>query len=262
MQVSATDIILIVGLITTMTLIVVGFLLSYVSIYNKRKKKHLEEKDTMRQAFSEQLLQAQLEMQEHTSQHISEEIHDNVGQVLSLSSIQLNMLIQHPDKAKIALSEIKENIDQALEDLRSLARNLNGSYLQQIGINEFLQRQQLQLNKSGNLTCEMYTSGIEKPMPVQHKIILFRILQECLQNILKHARATEVILHTDYTGDKGLQLKIQDNGVGFIPEERQGKGLGLGNMQRRMHLLQGDVQIESGQGKGTTIHLYIPFYEQ
>jgi signal transduction histidine kinase len=114
------------------------------------------------------------------------------------------MLIQHPEKAKIELAEIKENIDLALEDLRGIARNLNGSYLQQISINEFLQKQRRQLNKGGQHLCEMYTSGTEKNIPVQHKIILFRILQECLQNIIKHAQATEIILRTAYTEDQGL----------------------------------------------------------
>lgn len=261
MQVSATDIILIVGLITTMTLIVVIFLLAYVAVYNKRKKKHVEEKDNMKQAFSEQLLQAQLEIQEQTSRNISEEIHDNVGQVLSLSSIQLNMLIQHPEKAKIELAEIKENIDLALEDLRGIARNLNGSYLQQISINEFLQKQQRQLNRSGQHLCEMYTSGTEKNIPVQHKIILFRILQECLQNIIKHAQATEIILRTAYTEDQGLKVTVQDNGVGFNVSDQQNRGLGIGNMERRMHLLQGEFAIESNAGQGTTIHLNIPSYD-
>ncbi|MDT4879520.1 Signal transduction histidine-protein kinase/phosphatase DegS [compost metagenome] len=107
----------------------------------------------------------------------------------------------------------------------------------------------------------MYTSGTEKTIPVQHKIILFRILQECLQNIIKHAQATEIILRTAYTEDQGLKVTVQDNGVGFNVSDQQNRGLGIGNMERRMHLLQGEFSIESNAGHGTTIHLNIPSYD-
>ncbi|RQO29963.1 hypothetical protein DBR32_13695 [Taibaiella sp. KBW10] len=261
MQVSATNIILIVSLITTMTLIVVGFLLAYVAIYNKRKKKHIEEKDKMQLAFSAQLLQSQLEIQEQTFQNISEEIHDHVGQLLSLASIQLQMVLHNQEQSEVTLNEIKENVDTSLADLRSLAKNLNGGYLQQLSLTAFLQHMQKQLGRNNYMQCQVEIQAEEQALPVQHKIILFRILQECFQNVMKHAQATLIEIRVTYDEVKALTINFKDNGKGFITAPDTIKGLGLQNMQHRIALLQGTLHIESEPSKGTLIHLNIPHHE-
>lgn len=256
MQVSATNIILIVSLITAMTLIVVGFLLAYVAIYNKRKKKHIEEKAFMEQAFSEQLLQSQLEIQEQTFRNISEEIHDHVGQLLSLASIQLQLVLQHKDHSEVSLKEIKENIDISLADLRSLSKSLNGGYLQQLSLADFLGHMQKQLNRNNYINCQVQIEGKEQALPVQHKIILFRILQECFQNVMKHAQASRIDIDIHYQESPALDISFRDNGIGFMPEA--GKGLGLHNIHHRAALLQGSSSINSTPQQGTIIHLNIP----
>ena len=247
-----------------MFLIAAGFLLAYVVIYNKRKRKHSEEKQSMQQLFTQQLLQSRLEMQEHTFNTVSEEIHDNVGQILSLASIQLSMSIGKADTSEITLKDIKENIDNALNDLRNIAKNLNGNHLQHLSLSQFLNRTEDQITKNGFISCEKVITGEEKEISLQKKFILFRILQECFQNVIKHANASAIKIEIKYETE-GLKLIFNDNGKGFDPEKQtdnqQSKGLGLANMQNRVGLINGIIIINSLPNQGTTILISIP-YEQ
>ena len=247
-----------------MFLIAAGFLLAYVAVYNKRKRRYSEEKQSMQYNFTQQLLQSRLEMQENTFSMVSEEIHDNVGQILSLASIQLSMAIIKNDCSEITLKGIKENVDNALNDLRNIAKNLNGNYLQQLSLSEFLNRAEDQITRNGYIQCNKTISGEEKELSLQKKFILFRILQECFQNVIKHANASSIKIEVKYDAD-GLKLIFNDNGKGFhadtLPPDSPPKGLGLQNMQSRVALINGVIIINSLPNQGTTILISIP-YEQ
>lgn len=261
MQVSAENIIIIVVLITAMFLTVAGFLLAYVSIYNRRKRKHFEEKQYMQRAFLNELLESKLEIQEQTFNTVSEEIHDNVGQILSLASIQLSMAIQGKDSTEATLLEIKENVDNSLHDLRNIARNLNGGYLQQLSLLQFLEKSRIQISKNDFLICEVMISGEEKDICLQNKIILFRILQECFQNVIKHAKATTVTIKVLF-GEAILNLIFKDNGKGFDTEKQRNEppgGIGIQNMKNRIDLIKGSLNIQSTAETGTIICLNIPY---
>jgi signal transduction histidine kinase len=243
-----------------MFLIAAGFLLAYVSIYNKRKRRHSEEKQSMQNAFTQQLLQSQLEIQEQTFNTVSEEIHDNVGQILSLASIQLSMAIKKYGQAKMNLPEIKENVDNALNDLRDIARNLNGGYLQQLTLLQFLERSKDQISRNDFIRCETEITGEEKEISLQNKIILFRILQECFQNVIKHAKATLIKIEVSFDSDD-LRLTFNDNGSGFDTgkqSENNLRGIGLQNMKNRVGLMNGILKINSQPNEGTTILISIP----
>jgi signal transduction histidine kinase len=247
-----------------MFLIAAGFLLAYVSVYNKRKRRHSEEKQSMQHTFTQQLLQSRLEMQEHTFKMVSEEIHDNVGQILSLASIQLSMAIGKMDTSEVTLKGIKENVDNALNDLRNIAKNLNGNHLQQLSLLQFLNRAEDQITRNGFIHCHKHIKGEEKEICLQNKFILFRILQECFQNVIKHADASAIKIEVKYDHD-GLKLIFNDNGKGFDMEHQThhqpSTGLGLANMQNRVALINGVININSLPNQGTTIHISIP-YEQ
>lgn len=247
-----------------MFLIAAGFLFAYVAVYNKRKRRHSEEKQNMQQHFTQQLLQSRLEMQEHTFNTVSEEIHDNVGQILSLASIQLSMAIGKADTSEITLKDIKENVDNALHDLRNIAKNLNGNHLQQLSLLQFLNRTEDQITRNGFICCDKIITGEEKEISLQKKFILFRILQECFQNVIKHAEASSIKIEIRYEPEE-LKLTFSDNGKGFPTDKQPGipqtKGLGLANMQNRIALINGVITINSLPNRGTTILISIP-YEQ
>jgi signal transduction histidine kinase len=260
MQIQANNIVLIVVLITAIFLIVAAFLLIYVNLYNERKKKHTEEKKTMQLEFAQQLLQSQLEVQEQTFNNISREIHDNVGQILSLAKVQLSIMGESNQPIDVLLPEIKENIGKAMSDLRDIAKSLSTDRIQQISFEETIRHETERINKSGVLQAYFKTEGIAKEIQEQKKLILFRIIQESLQNILKHAEASSIIILLKYKEDV-IEITVQDDGKGFdIEEQTQNKtGLGLRNIISRTELIGGKTNINSELNKGTVVKLEIPY---
>jgi len=246
--------------VTSLFLTAAGAIMLYVYTYNRRKQAHIREKNTMKENFKRQLLEARMEMQEQAFANISEEIHDNVGQVLSLASVQLGLAhAKQPDVT--LLLEAKRNIDTALRDLRDIAKSLNGGFLQQLSLQQFIQKLQRRVNRSGLIQLETQTQGQEGVLPEQVKIIVFRILQECVQNVLKHAKASKILIQTFFEA-KHFRIIFEDNGHGFDPEENpiaDSRGLGLQNMQLRVAMIHGQLTIESTLGKGTQITVCVPY---
>jgi len=260
MQVQAKDIIIIVILVTIVFLVAAAFLLLYINMYNNRKKKHILEKQAMQTTFEQNLLQSRLEMQEQTFDTISQEIHDSVGQLLSLAKVQLSIAEQNVTTDKRLLSEIKNNIGNALNDLRDIAKSLSSERLHQLCFSQAVE-QELQRMSRTNLFEVFFTKeGEDREITEQKKIIIFRILQEVLQNILKHAHANEVVVRLVFH-EKEFTTDVSDNGVGFVVEDvnMQADGLGLRNMIARTSLIGGTVSIQSKPGYGTHITLNIPY---
>jgi signal transduction histidine kinase len=108
------------------------------------------------------------------------------------------------------------------------------------------------------ILCTSNIKGNENPLPEQHKIIVFRIIQECLQNILKHSGADEICTDFDFANGS-LQISIRDNGIGFEVQKASLVGLGINNITHRASLIGGKAEIESTVGEGTTITLTIPY---
>jgi len=259
MQVSVSNIIIIITVLTVISLVMVSALLAFVVVYNKKKRKHFVEKAMLQRSFNEQMLQSQLEIQEITFRSLSSEIHDNVGQLLSLAAVQLNIWENDPQKVQAA--DIKENVSVAMNELRYLARNINGEHLKKISLKAFLDSQCEKVNKSGIVLCRVDAEeGIS--LPEEQKIILFRMIQECVQNSLRHAEATFLRLSAHVTGVPEVCIAIGDDGKGFDREAlpvNTRHGLGLKTMEHRMALLKGVFELKSEPGRGTLITLTIPY---
>ena len=259
MQVSVSNIIIIITVLTVISLIMVSALLAFVVVYNKKKRTHFVEKAMLQRSFKEQMLQSQIEIQEITFSNLSSEIHDHVGQLLSLASVQLN--IWENDPKKVSTTDIKENVGIALNELRYLARNINGEHLKKVSLKAFLESQCEKVNKSGILRCAVQVAqGIV--LPQEQKIILFRMVQESIQNSLKHAGATSLYLSAYITVAQNVSIEVRDDGKGFEAETfntTAQNGLGLKTMEHRMALLKGVFDLRSAPGDGTTITLTIPY---
>lgn len=226
--------------------------------YQKKKFQHMEEKRTMAENYQRQLLQSRLEMQEETFTTISREIHDNVGQLLSLAKVQLNIAQQHTQTDRVLLDDIKSNIGQAMTDLRDIAKSLSSERLQLAPLTEAVEQELQRIGRNGVMSCTLNLQGEERTLPEQRKVIVFRMIQESLQNILKHAEADDIQIDITFTPD-GLRLVIRDNGVGFDVEKVGDGGLGLQNITNRASLIGGNAQVRSTIGSGTTITLTIPY---
>lgn len=226
--------------------------------HQRRKFRYAQEKRAMSEAYQKQLLESRLEMQEETFDTISREIHDNVGQLLSLAKVQLNIAGQNVTADRDLLEDIKTNVGQAMTDLRDIAKSLSSERLQWIPLTQAVSQELQRIGRNGLMQCQLGTVGEEHPLPEQSKTIAFRMVQESLQNILKHAQATEIKVLFDFA-DIGLHIHIHDNGLGFDTEKIATGGLGLQNIKNRAALMGGHVDINSASGEGTTIILHVPY---
>lgn len=245
---------------TLLFLLLACFIIAFFILYKKRKEEHIREKLFMEHTFQQSLLQSQLEIQEHTFNTISQEIHDNVGQMLSLAKLQVSIIEQREIKDTGTLKELKENIGQAMNDLRDIAKSLSSERIQLISLHDTVANEILRINRTGLINVVMHIEGTEQPLEVQKKLILFRIIQESIQNIIKHAKATAVEILFNYT-ETNLVITITDNGTGFDTSAALQKngGLGLQNIISRAALIGGNASINSIIDKGTIIQILIPY---
>lgn len=229
-------------------------------LYQRRKARHRQHIIDLNKRFSEELLKSQLEMQEETFNRISQEIHDNVGQIMSLAKVQINIMTESNDMNRDMLNEVKLNIAKAMTDLRDIARSLSSDRIRTIGVHTAALSEAERLNKSGIIHIDVEVEGQERKMQEDKKLILFRIIQESIQNIIKHAKASETKIRFNYNAAE-IEAVISDNGQGFDIAEAAGRstGLGLSNIRTRTMLAGGRSRIESAPDAGTTITINMPY---
>lgn len=220
----------------------------------------MEEIKIINETYKNELLKAQLEIQEQTFNNISQEIHDNVGQILSLAKVQINIMNESESMSREMLNEVKENVGKAMTDLRDIAKSLSSERIRSLSIHSAVSNEAERINKSGISQVTVSVDGDELKMNEQKKLILFRIIQESLQNSIKHANASQIKIHFHYLPDN-LHVIIRDNGKGFDTEEalKNNSGLGLLNIKTRAALTGGTSTIESVLNEGTTININIPY---
>ncbi|HLG40462.1 MAG TPA: sensor histidine kinase [Chitinophagaceae bacterium] len=222
-------------------------------IYLKRKNKLLLEKELMSAQFEQTLLQSKLEIQEQTFRDIGKELHDNIGQVLSLVRLNLNTLNVEADDEKI--TSMDNLLDKALADLRNLSHSLDTDYIRKKGWQEPVIRLLQNLKNTGKYAIHAEPGNDLPPLGKEKPIILFRMIQEIIHNIVKHAEADTITMKTQKENDK-LVITIQDNGKGFNTESGS-DGAGLHNLKNRAKMINADLVITSQPGNGTTVSISI-----
>ncbi|MFI5132488.1 MAG: sensor histidine kinase, partial [Chitinophagales bacterium] len=218
-----------------------------------RKNKLLLEKELMSVQFEQTLLQSKLEIQEQTFHEISQELHDNIGQVLSLVSIHLNTL-QAPGEAD-KISKMDELLGKALLDLRNLSHSLDGDYIRNNGWTGLVVKLMNSLQTTGRFTTNLHIDDDLPPLGTEKPIILFRMIQEVVNNIIKHADANTIFLNAKKHTDR-LVITIKDNGRGFSENAVSG-GAGLQNLQNRAKIINAELTIDSQPAMGTLVTISI-----
>ncbi|MEK7226452.1 MAG: ATP-binding protein [Bacteroidota bacterium] len=214
--------------------------------------------------YQQELLQSQLEIQEQTFKNISQEIHDNVGQVLSLAKLNLNTMdLSKTEQLKDKIDNTLVQVSKAINDLRDLSKSFNTDTIASIGLLRAVENELEMIRKAGSLQPNFEITGAAGKIESQRELILFRIVQEVLNNIIKHAAATQINVTAIYS-EKQLELTIADNGKGFelsadAKNESIATGLGIGNMNNRARLIGAGFSINSAAGRGTSIKITVPF---
>ena len=234
------------------------FAIVFVVAFQRRKNKFLMDRYEAEQRYQRELTDSQIEIQEQTLKNIAWELHDNVGQLLSVINIQLNVLMNSiPESFHEQLKETKGVVQDTVQEIRSLSKVLNSDVILKNGLQKSLQVELDRFNRLEYLKARMDITGEIVPLSSANEIIIFRILQEFLSNVIKHAKASELSVHLDYN-HKTLDILAKDDGVGFDSSQKM-DGSGMETMKNRAQLLNADFSLPSTVGAGTQLLLKYPY---
>lgn len=237
-------------------------ILIIVIILVVRYRKKRRENEEMRTKFSEQLLSSQLEIQEQTLQYISRELHDNIGQIASLVKINLTTIsVTDNEKASKKIENTKELMGQLITDLKLLGTSLNTDKIAKIGLVKAVEIEVEKINKIGLFLVSLKVPNDLPIIDSEREIIIFRMLQEVLNNTIKHSEAANIEVNLNYH-NKMLIIKVQDNGKGFDVAQKMADssdmGNGLTNLENRAKVIKGTYTIKSVRGTGTINTISVP----
>jgi two-component system, NarL family, sensor kinase len=241
-------------------LALVVFITVIIYRYQQKQNAYFKDIEMLKTTHENALLQSQLEMQEQTFENISREIHDNIGQKLTLAKLHLNTL-DYADTNKTALqvSGSVNMIGEAINDLSDISRSMSSEIILNNGLIKAMEFEAAQLQKPGIYKINLCTTGNPVFMDTNTELVLFRIAQEAINNIIKHAQATAIDIHLHYNTVL-LTMQINDNGIGFNTAQTK-PGTGLQNIKKRTALLKGNYAISTVINTGTQIKIEIPLYE-
>lgn len=239
----------------------IGGIIVFIREYQLKKKKHLRRLQEVDILHKEELLKMQSEIQLETMRHIGREMHDNVGQKLTLSSLYLQQLIYENKTPSIneKLENINAVISNSLNDLRSFSKSLTDNTIEKSTISELIKNECRKVNELKQLNATFKNEEKVCINSYQTKGIILRITQEFIQNSLKHSNCKNIFIKLS-SQKANLLLILEDDGIGFNTSKIY-NGIGLQNIKRRINLINGETSIESYINKGTTLTVKIPLNE-
>lgn len=226
------------------------FVISMVFIHRQRQAQNRQKMDQIKSEHEKTLLNIENEIQQETLTHIGRELHDNIGQLLSLAKLNFGSI--KPEK----VAEGREILGQAIQEVRGLSKQLNLDWVESISINEFIEQQLDRIEATGFCETSLTADFELTNLPKDQKLVLIRVIQESLNNAIKHASPDKILIRMHENG-RGKQIFITDNGKGFdLTQESTGSG--MFNLKKRMETIGGEFELTSNVGKGTEITLTLP----
>ncbi len=257
-----TEYIIFIILTTLIWLVFTGFIVIFIFQYHKRKLVHEREKAILNEQHIQDLLNTKQEIQKQTLADIGREIHDNIGQRLTLASIYANHIAFEDQYPKInqQISAISGILNESLAELRSLSKSLTSANAEFSDLKDLLDSECKRVNALNICVISCTLANTNFKISATIKTFILRIIQEFIQNSLKHANCTHIDMALNY-GEQGLQIHVSDDGEGFDFNKYTGtenKGIGLMNMKKRAELIGAEFAINSILNKGTTLKIFIP----
>ncbi|UAY55329.1 ATP-binding protein [Arachidicoccus terrestris] len=242
------------------------FFAGLIYINFKRKNQLLKQSEVLQKQEVAELQKAQqivamqsvLKGQEQERSRLARDLHDGVGGLLSVIKLSLSGMkgnVFLPEESAQSINNIITQLDQSIGELRRVSHNMMPEALIKYGLKEALENYCSNLNFSGKIKVQLQTYGMEQRMEQSTEIILYRIIQELLNNIIKHAQAKSALVQIVRTGDR-FSLTVEDDGKGFdIAAAEGGNNAGLANIRARAAYLGGTVDIQSSPEKGTSVNV-------
>lgn len=260
-----TQIVVFLVITTAIILLLLAFVGALFYLYQKRQLAHGKTVEALKLDHEKNLLKTQVEIQEQTFQNISREIHDNISLSLTLAKLQLNTLDwNNTSHASNMVKSSAEILGSAIEDLRDISRSMNPELISSIGLIKAIEKEIERIKPSVSFNIQFEVMGNPVFMQSEKELVIFRIVQEAFNNVIKHANAKAVLLKL-YYHEEHIEITIQDDGLGLYygsvaAEQKILNGAGLYNMQTRAKLFNGTMEINSKPDKGTKFLFSIPYY--
>jgi len=202
-----------------------------------------------------------LAVQESERKALSRELHDEVGQALSglllgIGNAAATIAPGREVEARCQLQDLRRLAEKTVAVVRDMSLLLRPSMLDDLGLVPAVQWQARETSRTNDISVQVHAESVSDDLPEAHKTCIYRIVQEALHNVSRHAKARTVQIHLTERQHRSLELRIEDDGQGFIPERE--KGVGLLGMEERVIHLGGTFHLESRPGNGTRIHLELP----
>lgn len=230
---------------------------SFVRQYNIKKKEHIMMIQTQQEQHQQELLSTQLEIQSQTMQHIGREIHDNIGQKLTLASLYTQQLAYENKAPQINenIENISAIINQSLSELRALSKNLTDNTIDSNSITVLLEEEFQKIADLKVCQVNFSSDATHLVLPYQTKSVLLRIVQEFLQNSIKYSKCKNIVGLLS-KNEEAITLSIADDGIGFDVTKKS-EGIGLSNIKKRTEIIGGTSTLKSTT-QGTHLLISIP----
>jgi len=240
--------------------LIVSLVLTIIFFHRKKQITSKIKIEKLKTEYEKVILKTKLEIQEQTSHDIAREIHDSIGHGLTLAKLQLNTLLKLPSETDF--NKVRMAVDllgQSIQQLSDISKNLNAEALLQQGLLPAIDEEISRLRTLNRFEVQYEVNGFTSYMESQQEIVIYRVIQEGFQNILKHsdARCAQLQLHFH---PEYFQVSLIDDGNGFDPSTpKRTRSTGLSNIENRIRFLSGEFQIQSSLKKGTRIQFTIPY---
>jgi two-component system, NarL family, sensor kinase len=262
MEAEGSQFALIFSLATVAMLVLAGFIIVFIVYYQKRMVQEELKRQQLELEFQQKLMEATLESEESERRRLAGDLHDSVGGMLSTIRVGLTSIAkQLPDPSLVEQS--KQILDDTLRSVRRISLDLMPSTLEKFGLMPALKELCERFEGASLIPVNLIEYGEIKEIPASRALKVYRIVQELVNNAVKHAEANVINVITK-SDQHGVQITVQDDGKGFDPSLKHsatwnGSGLGLFNMENRARLLNARLEYDSDLGKGSKITLYIDY---
>jgi PAS domain S-box-containing protein len=234
-----------------------GKLCIQVIINDVTERVRLEKELALQQRLKQQqITEVVLGAQERERFELGQELHDNINQILATSKLYLDVAIEEREPRIELLAKSRNNISMAIEEIRRLSKELITPSLNDLGLIQSIKELIRSIQMVKKMKIRLSITGLdENALQPEQKINIYRIIQEQLNNILKHAQASAVSIELNKQREQ-IRLRVEDDGKGFDPRMRR-NGVGISNIMSRAELYNGKVEIDSSPGKGCRLEVVL-----
>jgi len=262
MEQDSTNFPLIFSLLTVGMLIMAGSIVLFVAFYQKKMLQEQFKRKQLELDYQQRMMQASMESEENERRRLAGELHDSIGAMLSTIRVGITTVArQIPDPQ--SLEQPKQMLDDTIQSVRKISRDLMPSTLEKFGFAQAVKELCERFHATSQVPIQYTEKGELKSFDKNRELMLFRVVQELLNNALKHSQGTLINVMVGSEGEQ-LLVAVEDNGIGFDAEALHlstdsGRGLGLFNIENRARLLNAKIEYDKTRSSGSKTTLIVPY---